>query len=192
MTKQCCNPAMFRVDPLRVLDVCFSGLGLVFISPLILLLVFSIALTGTPPLFRQVRVGRYQKPFTLIKLRTMQRYTASLATHLVDPTSITLLGHFLRRTKLDELPQLWNVLWGEMSLVGPRPCLLNQCDLILERTRHGVFNVRPGITGLSQLRRIDMSTPQLLAQTDAEMLCSLNLKKYCMYIFLTLLGRAYR
>ena len=118
----------------------------------------------------------------------MHPSTASVASHLADVTAITSLGAFLRRTKLDELPQLWNVLKGEMSLVGPRPCLFNQHELIDEREKRGVFNARPGITGLAQIRNIDMSTPILLSKTDAEMISTLSLSNYFRYIMLTLLG----
>jgi len=100
----------------------------------------------------------------------MRPDTTSVASHLVDSSAITPLGRFLRRTKMDELPQLWNVLRGQMSLVGPRPCLLNQHELISEREACGVFVVRPGITGLAQIQGIEMSTPELLAITDAKML----------------------
>jgi O-antigen biosynthesis protein WbqP len=141
------------------------------------------------PLFRQERVGRYQKPFVLVKFRTMRPETASVATHLADASSVTSFGQFLRRTKLDELPQLWNVLRGDMSLVGPRPCLFNQEELIAARAARRVFDARPGITGLAQVQGIDMSTPELLAETDAEMLASLGLKDYFRYIFLTFLGK---
>jgi len=140
------------------------------------------------PLFRQERVGRYQKPFVLVKFRTMRVDTASVASHLADASAITSLGGFLRRTKLDELPQLWNVLKGEMSLVGPRPCLFNQQELIYEREKHDIYLVRPGITGLAQVQGVDMSTPQKLAETDAEMMASLNLWNYCRYILLTIIG----
>ena len=102
---------------------------------------------------------------------------------------MTPIGHFLRRSKLDELPQLWNVLKGEMSLVGPRPCLFSQEELIGERERLGAFAVRPGITGLAQIRGIDMSTPQLLAETDAEMLTSLGIQEYFQYLWWTVLGK---
>jgi lipopolysaccharide/colanic/teichoic acid biosynthesis glycosyltransferase len=118
----------------------------------------------------------------------MKLGSASVATHLADPITITKLGAILRRTKLDELPQLWNVLIGDMSLVGPRPCLFNQTELIAERALLGVFNVRPGITGLAQIQGIDMSTPELLAITDARLVETLNLSNYCKYILLTITG----
>ena len=119
----------------------------------------------------------------------MRLGTASLASHLVDASAVTAWGRLLRRSKLDELPQLWNVLKGDMSLVGPRPCLFNQRELIEERTRRRVYRARPGITGLAQLRGIDMSTPTLLADTDAAMLETLNVRRYLQYIVLTALGR---
>jgi lipopolysaccharide/colanic/teichoic acid biosynthesis glycosyltransferase len=115
--------------------------------------------------------------------------TASVATHLASASAITPFGNFLRRSKLDELPQLWNVLWGDMSLVGPRPCLPNQQELINARENLGIFDVRPGITGLAQIQAIDMSIPQKLAKTDAEMLQSLTLKHYFKYILLTVVGK---
>lgn len=143
--------------------------------------------TGSP-LFRQERVGRHQKPFTLVKYRTMRPDTASVATHLADASAVTTMGHFLRRSKLDELPQLWNVLRGEMSLVGPRPCLFSQTELIDERESRGVFNARPGITGLAQINGIDMSTPRLLAETDALMLKEMGLRAYFSFILKTVTG----
>jgi lipopolysaccharide/colanic/teichoic acid biosynthesis glycosyltransferase len=118
----------------------------------------------------------------------MKVETQSVASHLANPADVTLIGAFLRRTKLDELPQLWNVLKGDMSLVGPRPCLFNQAELINERALRGVFDVRPGITGLAQTQGIDMSTPKLLAETDAEMIVVLNIKSYFKYIVQTLVG----
>ena len=174
---------------IRFFDILFSLLGLVFGLPVLLLLtVIGFFDTGSP-VFRQTRVGRSKKPFTLVKFRTMRPNTASVATHLADASAITPLGSFLRKTKLDELPQLWNVLKGEMSLVGPRPCLFNQEELIQERDRRGIFKSRPGITGLSQVCEIDMSTPELLAETDARMLSSLTIKDYFRYIFMTISGR---
>ncbi len=174
---------------LRVFDFLFSLFGLVLVSPALLVIyVFGLFDTGSP-IFRQERVGRDQKPFILMKFRTMRPDTTSVASHLVDASAITPLGSFLRRTKLDELPQLWNVLKGEMSLVGPRPCLLNQTELISERALHKVFSARPGITGLAQVNNINMSTPKLLAETDASMLKELTTHDYFKYIFMTLGGK---
>jgi len=174
---------------IRVFDFVFSLLGLVIGLPVLLVLtVIGLFDTGSP-IFRQVRVGRHQKPFTLVKFRTMRLDTASVATHLASSASITPFGHFLRKTKLDELPQLWNVLKGEMSLVGPRPGLFNQEELTEERAKRGVFDVRPGITGLAQVSEIDMSTPALLAETDQKMIQSLTVSDYFKYIFMTVAGK---
>ena len=174
---------------IRTLDFLFSLLGLVFGFPVLLVLcVIGLFDTGSP-VFRQERVGRDKKTFTLVKFRTMSVDTASVASHLASSSSITKFGHFLRRTKLDELPQLWNVLKGEMSLVGPRPCLFNQEELIAEREQRGVLKARPGITGLAQVNDIDMSTPELLAETDQKMLENLTVGAYFRYIFMTVAGR---
>ena len=173
---------------IRLFDVIFSVCGLLFGFPILLILmVIGLFDTGSP-LFRQQRVGRHQKPFTLVKFRTMSAGTASVATHMADASAITPYGHFLRRTKLDELPQLWNVLKGEMSLVGPRPCLPIQQELLTARERLAVFESRPGITGLAQIQGIDMSTPEKLAEVDSEMIRTLNLHHYFSYIVKTVLG----
>ncbi|UIP31267.1 sugar transferase [Stutzerimonas kunmingensis] len=174
---------------IRIFDFLFSLLGLVVGFPVLLVLtIIGLFDTGSP-IFRQVRVGRHQKPFSLVKFRTMKVDTASVATHLASSASITRFGHFLRKTKLDELPQLWNVLKGEMSLVGPRPGLFNQEELTQERAKRGVFDVRPGITGLAQVNEIDMSTPALLAETDQKMIQSLTVTDYFKYIFMTVAGK---
>jgi O-antigen biosynthesis protein WbqP len=173
---------------LRILDILFSVIGLLFGFP-ILSVIYIIGLFDTgSPVFKQERVGRNKKPFTLIKFRTMSVDTASVASHLANTASITKVGGVLRRTKLDELPQLWNVLKGEMSLVGPRPGLFNQEELIAARESEGVYSVCPGITGLAQVNNIDMSTPELLAKTDAKMIKNLTFKTYFKYIFQTVLG----
>ena len=172
----------------RIFDVLLSLAGLVIGAPILALLwVLGWIDTGLP-LFRQERVGRNQKPFTLVKFRSMRPNTASVATHLVDASDVTKLGHFLRRTKLDELPQLWNVLKGEMSLVGPRPCLFIQQELIAERESRGVFSARPGITGLAQINGVDMSTPKRLAELDARMLQDLGARTYFFCIIKTVTG----
>jgi len=173
---------------LRVFDLLLSSIGLVVGFPFLLILyVVGLFDTGSP-LFFQERVGRDQRPFTLVKFRTMRVETPSVATHLADASAITPLGRFLRQTKLDELPQLWNVLKGEMSLVGPRPCLPTQTELIRERNSRYIFDVRPGITGLAQIRRIDMSNPVRLAETEAVMLADMTINRYFRYIVGTVFG----
>ncbi|MBU77410.1 MAG: lipid carrier--UDP-N-acetylgalactosaminyltransferase [Pseudoalteromonadaceae bacterium] len=173
---------------IRLLDFLFALFGLIFTLPfLIVLYVIGLFDTGSP-IFTQQRVGRNKKPFTLVKFRTMKVDTASVASHLACTASITPFGSFLRKTKLDELPQLWNVLKGEMSLVGPRPGLFNQQELTAARDAKNVFAVRPGITGLAQVNEIDMSTPELLAKTDREMIDTLNLSNYFKYILMTVTG----
>jgi len=174
---------------IRVLDVFFALCGLIFGSPvLVVLTILGLFDTGSP-FFLQTRVGRHQRPFTLLKFRTMRPDTASVATHLADASAVTRFGKFLRRSKLDELPQLWNVLRGDMSLVGPRPCLFNQTELIAARAAQGVFEARPGITGLAQVNGIDMSRPERLAETDRKMLAELNMAAYFRYLFMTVLGK---
>ncbi|EGR1063808.1 TPA: sugar transferase [Vibrio cholerae] len=173
---------------IRVIDFIISLFGLIFLSP-ILLVVFIIGKFDTgSPVFIQTRVGKNKKAFELIKFRTMSVDTQSVASHLASTSSITKLGAFLRKTKIDELPQLINVLKGEMSLVGPRPNLFNQEELIAERDALGVYDVLPGVTGLAQVQNIDMSTPRLLAQTDKKMIDTLTLKDYFRYIFMTATG----
>jgi O-antigen biosynthesis protein WbqP len=173
---------------IRVFDVVFSAAGLLVGSPLLCLLWVLGWLETRSPIFRQVRLGRHQRPFVLLKFRTMRVGTENVPTHVVSASSITPLGIFLRRTKLDELPQLWNVLSGDMSLVGPRPGLPTQTVLTEARARHGVFEARPGITGLAQLQRVDMSTPDVLAEVDARMLDRLTVAVYFRYIFATVFG----
>lgn len=174
---------------MRVLDLIFSLLGLVVTAPIMLVLLLVGLFDTGSPIFRQVRVGRGQQPFTLWKFRTMRPDTASVATHLADASAVTPFGKFLRRSKLDELPQLLNVLRGDMSLVGPRPCLFNQEALIAARAARGVFEARPGVTGLAQINGIDMSRPELLAEIDQKMLVELTLSAYFKYLLMTALGR---
>lgn len=176
---------------IRIFDILFSSLGLVLLTPiLIVLMIIGYFDTGSP-IFRQERVGKGRRAYRLRKFRSMHMNAPSVATHLASASSITPFGSFLRKSKLDELPQLWNVFVGDMSLVGPRPNLFNQEELIHERDSRGVYSVRPGITGLSQINKIDMSTPKLLAETDAEMIHDLNILIYFKYIFLTLFGKGF-
>ena len=172
---------------IRLFDFLFSFLGLIILSPpLIFLWIIGLFENGSP-LFKQHRVGYGQKLFLLIKFRTMRRDTKSAATHLIDNSMITPFGDFLRSTKLDEIPQLLNVLIGDMSLVGPRPCLLSQKKLISERKKRGVFKVKPGMTGLAQISGINMKTPTLLAKMDLKMIKKMSLHSYFYYIFKTFL-----
>ena len=165
-----------------------SCLGLVFLSP-IMIVVFILCYFDTgKPIFAQERIGYNKKIFKLYKFRTMSLETKSIASHLVNNSNITKIGSFMRKTKLDELPQLYNVLVGEMSFVGPRPNLINQKELIFARDSHLIYSVKPGITGLSQIKNIDMSTPRLLAETDKLMIKTMSLKSYFIYIFKTISG----
>lgn len=173
---------------IRLLDFIAAFFGLLLLWP-ILIVVTIIGLFDTgSPIFIQTRVGKNKKAFNLIKFRTMSVETKSVASHLANNASITKLGNFLRKTKIDELPQLINVLKGEMSLVGPRPNLFNQEELIKERDLLGVYDVLPGVTGLAQVQNIDMSTPVLLAKIDKQMIDTLNIKDYFKYIIMTVTG----
>lgn len=177
---------------IRMFDFLLSFFGLLFCFPALLAIyVLGIFDTGSP-LFLQERLGRGKNRFKLVKFRTMHKGTASVASHLASSKSITKFGRFLRRTKLDELPQLWNVLLGDMSLVGPRPNLSNQKELIFERDKLSVYNFRPGITGLAQLSGIDMSTPQKLAITDKKMLEEMSIYNYFKFLLMTVLGKGCR
>jgi len=176
---------------LRLLDLVLSIIGVLFFSPIFIILVIIGYFDTGSPIFFQERVGQHQKKFFLLKFRSMEINTQSVATHLIQTSSITKWGAFLRKSKLDELPQILNVLKGEMSFVGPRPCLFNQIELISARLSLNVYSVRPGITGLAQINKIDMSTPILLAQTDAKMIGELNIWQYCKYIILTITGKGF-
>ena len=174
---------------LRILDMFFSLTGIIISSPVMILICIVGFIDNGSPVFFQQRVGRYRQTFTLMKFRTMAINTSSVGTHLLDSASITKFGRFLRKTKLDELPQLFNVLIGDMSLVGPRPCLPNQTELVKERDKRGVFEVRPGITGLAQVNEIDMSTPRKLARYDAIMIKALTICLYFELIMATGFGK---
>ena len=173
----------------RIFESFIAGVGILILSPLFLLLYVRGWLEFGDPLFRQQRIGKDKRPFTIYKFRTLKLDTPEIATHFLTNQDSTAYGIMLRRNKLDELPQLWNVLIGNMSFVGPRPCLSNQIELIIRREKLSVFRGRPGITGLAQINGIDMSDPETLARTDADMLNSLGLTNYFKYIFITLFGR---
>jgi len=151
----------------RILDIVAAAAGLILLAPVFVLVAILVSVTSRGPfLFRQERVGRDERTFICNKFRTMHQGTAQRGTHEISRDALTPAGSFLRKLKLDELPQLWNVFLGEMSLVGPRPCLPNQKTLIAERRARNVFCVPPGITGLAQIQSVDMSEPQRLAEID--------------------------
>ena len=171
---------------IRCFDFLFSLIGLMFLLPLLVLIFLIGLIDNGSPLFIQSRVGYNFKSFSLIKFRTMPMGVRSAGTHLIKNIKLNPFGNFLRKTKIDEIPQLINVLFGDMSLVGPRPCLFNQRKLINERKKRGLYKVRPGITGLAQISGINMKNPTLLAKTDQKMIKSISLYNYFYYIFKTI------
>lgn len=174
----------------RLFDILVCATFLLVFWPILLVIIIAIRLQSPgPAIFAQLRVGRNGEPFTCYKLRTMYVGTADLPTHEVQASSVTPLGEYLRRFKVDELPQFWNVLAGQMSLVGPRPCLPSQALLIEARRRLGVFSVRPGITGLAQVNDIDMSEPERLAKVDAQYVASQSFAGDLKLLWATLRGR---
>jgi len=178
----------FELLFIRILDILFSLTGIVFLSPLYCFIFIFCWLDTGRPIFSQKRLGKNKVVFSLYKFRTMNIGTESRPTHETPQSAITRLGFVLRKTKLDELPQLFNVILGQMSLVGPRPGLVDHVDLIKERTMQGVFQVRPGVTGLSQISGIDMSDAIKLAKTDKEMIDSFGLFQYFKIIWQTFLS----
>lgn len=156
----------------RVIDVILSLAGLIVLSPLLLIIAIAIkADSKGPVLFKQKRVAKDKKYFMILKFRTMYAdVPKDVPTHLLaDPESkITKIGRFLRKSSLDELPQIWNILVGEMSIIGPRPALWNQYDLIEERDKYGANSVRPGLTGLAQVMGRDELPIEVKAAYDGE------------------------
>lgn len=156
----------------RCLDLILSIIGLILLSPLFIIICIWIKCDSKGPVFfKQKRVGRNKKLFGIYKFRTMYTDTPSeMPTHLLnDPDRfITKAGHFLRKTSLDELPQIINIIKGEMSIIGPRPALWNQEDLIKERDRYGANNLRPGLTGWAQVNGRDELEIDVKAKLDGE------------------------
>jgi O-antigen biosynthesis protein WbqP len=173
----------------RLLDIGLSAVGLVLTAPILAVCTLAVALESRGnPIFAQQRVGRHRQVFTCYKLRSMRSGTPDAATHEIGRAAVTRVGAFLRRVKLDELPQLWNVMRGEMSLVGPRPCLPTQHELIALRDALGVYALRPGITGPAQVRGIDMSNPARLAQVDQQYLTQCSVRGDLALILRTVFG----
>jgi O-antigen biosynthesis protein WbqP len=155
----------------RIFDCGIALLALPPASLLCVLCAIPVWIEGRAnPFFLQSRLGRRERPFNLLKIRTMSAGTVQGASHEIGTSTVLRVGRLIRRLKIDELPQLWNVLTGDMSLVGPRPGLPVQRELTEARRAHGVFELRPGITGVSQVAGLDMSTPLKLAESDARYL----------------------
>ena len=173
----------------RLFDIVLALALLPVAVPVIALAAIAIRVESPgPAIFRQDRVGRGQIVFRCLKLRTMRVGTEQAASHLVGSSAITKVGRLLRATKVDELPQIWNVLTGEMSFVGPRPGLPVQADLTAARQARGVFEAVPGITGLAQVQGIDMSDPERLARVDREYIDTRSFALDLRLIFRTLAG----
>jgi O-antigen biosynthesis protein WbqP len=174
----------------RVVDFVAASVGLILLSPLLVLLMLVVfSETRSNPIFAQQRIGRGKKIFTCYKLRTMAASTGDMPTHLTPASAVTKSGKWLRKSKLDELPQLWNVLTGQMSLVGPRPCLPSQTALINARAATGVFEIRPGISGLAQVNGIDMSNPERLAAVDTQYVRNVSLANDANILLATIFGK---
>lgn len=156
---------------MRLVDYAFALTVILFFWWVLLAAWLAIKCeTRGPGFFGQTRIGRLGRSFTCWKLRTMHVGTAQVGTHEVAASAVTRVGAFLRRTRIDELPQVWNILRGEMALIGPRPCLPVQTQLIQERQARGILSILPGISGLAQVEEIDMRDPVVLARREAEYL----------------------
>lgn len=173
----------------RILDLAFMLAVVVLAGWLMVIVWLMIKLDSPGPgVFKQERVGKNGKTFTCFKFRTMRQGIKQAGTHELSPSSVTRFGHFLRKTKIDELPQIINIMYNEVSLIGPRPCLPSQLKLIEERSRLGVFSVKPGISGLAQVQNIDMSEPSRLALVDASYVAQQSILLDLKILLLTLSG----
>lgn len=156
----------------RLIDIILSLIGLILLSPVFLILVIAIKLDSKGPvLFKQKRIGIHKSNFNILKFRTMRIDTPKdTPTHLLNNPEqyITKMGKFLRKTSLDELPQIWNIFVGEMTIMGPRPALWNQYDLIGERDKYGANDVLPGLTGWAQINGRDELPVKVKAKLDGE------------------------
>jgi len=165
---------------IRLADIAIAFLGVTLTFPLIVTVCFLIWVIDLDnPIYCQKRLGRNMRVFRIYKLRTMKVGTPTLPTHRIEGDQITRFGHYLRLLKIDELPQFWNVLRGDMSLVGARPCLLSQHELINLRSAANVFSLRPGLTGLAQIEGVDMARPHDLVKLEVRWTDRPNLRNYC-------------
>lgn len=176
----------------RIMDFFLSAIGLIVLSPLFLILIVAIKIDSRGPvLFNQNRIGIHKTHFNILKFRTMQMDTPKdTPTHLLhNPEKyITRVGKFLRKTSLDELPQIWNILVGQMSVVGPRPALWNQYDLITQRDLYGANDIRPGLTGWAQVNGRDELPIDIKARFDGDYVKQMSFRLDAICFFRTIIS----
>ncbi len=176
----------------RIIDFILSLIGLIILSPVFLILILVIKLDSKGPvLFKQKRVGIHKSHFNILKFRTMRIDTPNdIPTHLLENPDqwITRVGKFLRKTSLDELPQIINVLKGEMSIIGPRPALWNQYDLIVERDKYRANDILPGVTGWAQINGRDELPIEVKAKLDGEYVEKMSFAFDCKCFFETIIS----
>lgn len=181
---------MYRTFFKRLLDIILSGCAIVILSPLLLVIAIAIKIDDPGPvLFRQKRVGIHKTHFSIMKFRTMKMDTPKdTPTHLLENPEqyITKVGKFLRKSSLDELPQIFQIFTGKMSIIGPRPALWNQFDLIAERDKYGANDVRPGLTGWAQINGRDELSIEVKARLDGEYVEKLSFLFDCKCFFGTI------
>ena len=181
---------MYRTFFKRLLDIILSGCAIVILSPLLLIIAIAIKIDDPGPvLFRQKRMGIHKTHFSIMKFRTMKMDTPrDTPTHLLENPEqyITKVGKFLRKSSLDELPQIFQIFTGKMSIIGPRPALWNQFDLIAERDKYGANDVRPGLTGWAQINGRDELPIDVKARFDGEYVEKLSFLFDCKCFFGTI------
>jgi len=164
----------------RLIDIVLSFIALILLSPVFLLIAIAIKIDSKGPvLFKQKRVGIHKSHFYILKFRTMRiDAPKDCPTHLLENPDqwITRVGKFLRKTSLDELPQIWNIFVGQMSIIGPRPALWNQYDLIEERDKYGANDIRPGLTGWAQINGRNELPIEVKAKLDGEYVKKMSFK----------------
>ena len=185
---------MYRKFGKRLLDILLSGVGILVLLPVYLLLAIAIKIDNPGPVFfRQKRVGIHKSHFQILKFRTMKMNTPKdTPTHLLENPEqyITKVGRILRKTSLDELPQILQIFTGDMSIIGPRPALWNQFDLIEERDKYGANDVRPGLTGLAQVMGRDELPIEVKAKYDGEYVKDISFKNDAKIFFRTIFSVA--
>lgn len=177
---------MYRTFGKRAVDLAVSGTALLVLLPLLLVLGIGVRLSSPgPAIFRQQRVGRGGSTFKFYKFRSMPANTGDVASHQLGAVAIRPFGKFLRRSNLDELPQLWNIVKGDMSLIGPRPPIPSQTDLVDLRRQNGALACRPGLTGLAQVNSYDGMSLEAKAAYDGDYAANVSFIGDCAIVFRT-------